>query len=169
MVLDPIPQSLPVHFFGSRPQPPTSHCTTQHSRSLRICTILCLYVYTDIYIKLYLYVSVHTPHEKLHGVRRVSNPATREDLAARTWGVFQKAVSICFGAHIQNASRHSRMCSVECLWMCSVKRVSWMCLQNAFRHSRTCSVTHVHAWYPFLVSNKQNTDVHICYDICIFR
>ena len=26
MVLDPIPQSLPVHFFGSRPQPPTSHC-----------------------------------------------------------------------------------------------------------------------------------------------
>jgi len=25
MVLDPIPQPLPVHFFGSRPQPPTSH------------------------------------------------------------------------------------------------------------------------------------------------
>ena len=25
MVLDPIPQTLPVHFFGSRPQPPTSH------------------------------------------------------------------------------------------------------------------------------------------------
>jgi len=24
MVLHPIPQSLPVHFFGSRPQPPTS-------------------------------------------------------------------------------------------------------------------------------------------------
>ena len=24
MVLDPIPQSFPVHFFGSRPQPPTS-------------------------------------------------------------------------------------------------------------------------------------------------
>ena len=26
MVLDPIPQPLPVHFFGSRPQPPTSLC-----------------------------------------------------------------------------------------------------------------------------------------------
>jgi len=25
MVLDPNPQSLPVHFIGSRPQPPTSH------------------------------------------------------------------------------------------------------------------------------------------------
>ena len=29
MVLDPIPQSLPVHFFGSRPQPPTSHSQEQ--------------------------------------------------------------------------------------------------------------------------------------------
>jgi len=28
MVLDPIPQSLPVHFFGSRPQPPTSPKST---------------------------------------------------------------------------------------------------------------------------------------------
>jgi len=27
MVLDPIPQSLPVHFCGSRPQPPTSRHT----------------------------------------------------------------------------------------------------------------------------------------------
>ena len=26
MVLDPLPQTLPVHFFGSRPQPPTSPC-----------------------------------------------------------------------------------------------------------------------------------------------
>ena len=30
MVLDPIPQSLPVHFFGSRPQPPTSLGTRIH-------------------------------------------------------------------------------------------------------------------------------------------
>ena len=29
MVLDPIPQPLPVHFFGSRPQPPTSPCERQ--------------------------------------------------------------------------------------------------------------------------------------------
>jgi len=27
-------------------------------------------------------------HEKLLGITWVSNPATREDLAARTWGVF---------------------------------------------------------------------------------
>jgi len=34
------------------------------------------------------YLRSSTPHETLHGVRRVSNPATRKDLAARTWGVF---------------------------------------------------------------------------------
>jgi len=28
------------------------------------------------------------PHETLLGTQRVSNPATRRDLAARTWGVF---------------------------------------------------------------------------------
>jgi len=28
------------------------------------------------------------PHEKLLGITRVSNPATRKDLASRTWGVF---------------------------------------------------------------------------------
>ena len=33
MVPDPIPQSLPVHFFGSRPQPPTSHYQQNQSVS----------------------------------------------------------------------------------------------------------------------------------------
>jgi len=37
MVLDPIPQSLPVDFFWSRPQPPTSH--VYHGRS-RECSRL---------------------------------------------------------------------------------------------------------------------------------
>ena len=41
MVLDPIPQSLPVHFFGSRPQPPTSRiqssprCSGEHLDMLK--------------------------------------------------------------------------------------------------------------------------------------
>jgi len=39
MVLDPIPQSLPVHFFGSRPQPPTSHPPSPCShRCLRVAS-----------------------------------------------------------------------------------------------------------------------------------
>jgi len=35
MVLDPIPQPLPVYFFGSRPQPPTS---PPHSILIRVWT-----------------------------------------------------------------------------------------------------------------------------------
>jgi len=47
MVLDPIPQSLSVHFFGSRPQPPTSlyiiiHDDEKHLEST--CMILSLWV-----------------------------------------------------------------------------------------------------------------------------
>jgi len=34
MVLDPIPQPLPVHFFGSRPQPPTSLPTSCYQPSI---------------------------------------------------------------------------------------------------------------------------------------
>ena len=37
MVLDPIPQSLPVHFFGSRPQPPTSLKSPTKHRIDRYC------------------------------------------------------------------------------------------------------------------------------------
>jgi len=36
MVLDPIPQPLPVHFFGSRPQPPTSPRIARIDRIARI-------------------------------------------------------------------------------------------------------------------------------------
>jgi len=44
MVLDPIPQSLPVHFFGSRPQPPTSRFGTYcHICYQYIYDICCIY------------------------------------------------------------------------------------------------------------------------------
>ena len=53
MALDPIPQSLPVHFFGSRPQPPTSpivyecvsmyECVGVHECG-GVCTSVCVCV-----------------------------------------------------------------------------------------------------------------------------
>ena len=43
MVLDPIPQSLPVQFFGSRPQPPTSPLRSD----VDLCT--CIYKQDAIY------------------------------------------------------------------------------------------------------------------------
>ena len=52
MVIDFIPQSLPVHFFGSRPQPPTSLIHTDIDMQIHeyICTDLYLYIYIYIYI-----------------------------------------------------------------------------------------------------------------------
>jgi len=47
MVLDPIPQSLPVHFFGSRPQPPTSRWRGLTSTSKKLvvqCVIGLIYL-----------------------------------------------------------------------------------------------------------------------------
>jgi len=45
MVLDPIPQSLPVHFFGSRPQPPTSpHTCVLSHECVRACCQICVRV-----------------------------------------------------------------------------------------------------------------------------
>jgi len=41
MVLDPIPQSLPVHFFGSRPQPPTSPKSPWTGANMHIRVYLC--------------------------------------------------------------------------------------------------------------------------------
>ena len=56
MVLDPIPQSLPVHFFGSRPQPPTSpYLYTCVERSSR-------HVYRDPQEKS-IYVLIYDPQE----------------------------------------------------------------------------------------------------------
>ena len=42
-------------------------------------------------------------HDKFHGIRRVSNPATRQDLAARTWGVFwyQSKIPVLFEIMVQ--------------------------------------------------------------------
>ena len=48
MVLDPIPQSLPVHFFGSRPQPPTSHVVRTHALHISVCiytSLQCIRIY----------------------------------------------------------------------------------------------------------------------------
>jgi len=51
MVLDPIPQCLPVQIFGSRPQPPTSHY-------VHICDYVCIceYVYTYDYVCICIFI-----------------------------------------------------------------------------------------------------------------
>ena len=95
MVLDPIPQSLPVHFFGSRPQPPTSprdvcrgikHSDSDYDEaelSLQIHTqksITRAYIHTNIHTYKYIhktnYTCIHT-YKHTHIQRLQSTQADR--------------------------------------------------------------------------------------------
>ena len=61
MVLDPIPQSLPAHFFGSRPQPPTSQerCASTSAGY----TIAHLYIHTRTQnTSLYMHTHIQLVH-----------------------------------------------------------------------------------------------------------
>jgi len=84
MVLDPIPQILPVHFFGSRPQPPTSRRESRilsrprENRVLQCVAVCCsenllcqmtrvkwgegrlhMYIYLCIFIYRYVYMFIY--------------------------------------------------------------------------------------------------------------
>jgi len=65
MVLDPIPQSLPVHFFGSRPQPPTSHgvCREDAYRESFMCVAWLMCVCT---MTLYMCTMTHSHQGSRH-------------------------------------------------------------------------------------------------------
>ena len=68
MVLDPIPQPLPVHFFGSRPQPPTSRAWRR---------ALIWGAFTPCRHSFSPYKYPHTPHIFLHPTSHVqANVAT---------------------------------------------------------------------------------------------
>ena len=65
MVLDPIPQSLPVHFFGSRPR--YAHIDMHahdmyaaHSDNHPGDVYIYMYIYICIYTYMYICISQHT-------------------------------------------------------------------------------------------------------------
>ena len=61
MVFDPIPQSLPVHFFVSRPQPPTSHVSiSRHSVEWRLTNIN----WCSVFIQVQVFFCIHGWHER---------------------------------------------------------------------------------------------------------
>ena len=71
MVLDPIPQSLPIHFFGSRPQPPTSP-------------------YTHTHISVHLYI--HATHTHC--------PLTHTRVNVCEWYIYMRVYSECIYTHM---------------------------------------------------------------------
>jgi len=110
MVLDPIPQPLPVHFFGSRPQPPTSPYYGSSATSLiwdwrcSVCDVSCSCVYCGFELFKLLFSTLRsrswcqlTTHIGQDG------RDTRTDGAATQWGI----------------SRNSRQRSLTKLYSCS--------------------------------------------------
>jgi len=77
MVLDPIPQSLPVHFFGSRPQPPTSLSTyLPVSLSLRPLSVaLSTYLLVSLSLGLFDFLSLRPLSVALSTYLSVSPPS----------------------------------------------------------------------------------------------
>ena len=55
--------------------------------SFTLCICLCVFVRVCLSVSTLGETQLVRPHEKLPGITWVSNPATRKDLAARTWGV----------------------------------------------------------------------------------
>jgi len=84
MVLDPIPQSLPVHFFGSRPQLPTSLAT---------CNKLLSKIYR------YVHIFKHDTHIHTH-TNTVSHAHTHPCSRAHTHTSMQSQA----GAHALSAN-----------------------------------------------------------------
>ena len=78
MVLDPIPQSLPVHFCGSRPQAPTSH---QDEQATTYCNIL-------------QHTTFHTPPKELKMWLRRNSGKTLQHTATHC-NVLQHFAPLC--------------------------------------------------------------------------
>ena len=84
MVLDPIPQSLPIHFFGSRPQPPTSRSEHTNSISqelqwapqntLYLCVLQCVAVCCSGLPNTFLKRSEHTLYTSGAAVGSLKHP-----------------------------------------------------------------------------------------------
>jgi len=83
MVLHPIPQCLPVHIFGSRPQPPTSH-NMEHSTDWNMFSrfIYKSLINQDVFYKRYpktrlLSMYVHNEYPKTRGLHALLHTNTQ--------------------------------------------------------------------------------------------
>jgi len=69
MVLDPIPQPLPVHFFGSRPQPLTSlDMCAFYLRDMHMCDSV-TYKKRQVYIRKETYIHEKRPTTEIYLLR----------------------------------------------------------------------------------------------------
>ena len=149
MVLDPILQPLPVHFFGSRPQPPTSplHVSRSHTMSPVSCKIQ-IYLYNT-----FLEINCHLSTTLLHW-RQVQIPAPHNKKSIPD--TFHKVYNVTFveTVHIQCHFCGNRWHTMSLLWK--------PCKYNVYT---------VHVQRHFCEYLSQDIQCHFCEDVykqCVY-
>ena len=91
MVLDPIPQPLHVHFFGSRPQPPTSRVEVLFNNIVCIRVYPCVSASFHINRSLFIYVGLFSQNVRIHTCYK------KEMIFSNSlWMIFNNSVCMIF-------------------------------------------------------------------------
>jgi len=100
-------------------------------------------VYVE-YIYMYVWSYMYIPHQNLLGTKRVSNPATRKDLAAMMWGVFW----------------YTSICPFSSKLMVQIKQKSGHGVENLPPKSFWCAYSRYLCFFPFF--GVVNPPSYIC-------
>jgi len=163
MVLDPISQSLPVHFFGSRPQPPTSPCVFLTKVRRHAPTHMCVVVTTTKKKKVRVYVFVKTVTKMCTHTHVCLHDKSYKDKCgcmcmwkqSPTHPHTHTHVCLCDKSH-NDKHPHTRVCVSHtrvCVWL--NKSQSHVCLMSLWQQSLRHTPTHT---CVFMTKKKSHKD-----------
>ena len=149
MVLDPIPQSLPVHFFGSRPQPPTSR-VAQYSCAFSWVIIHFLEYLTHMLAVIHLdvFASVFSTHVCIAQVYIHMCLVQYLNICPCVWrhSSSVRVTRLMWGWERVLWYMFCGMCSVEWSWRAVYTHEYWAIHTWILTSSRTCSVECSSCW-----------------------
>jgi len=117
MVLDPIPQSLPVRFFGSRPQPPTSRQRSALSR-FAIVNLAASYVSLLQNIVSFIGLSpVATHNTYLSSIEICHSESSRELLYATVIRIFDEVLQPSLPAALAEILKSQLVAKLTVGWL----------------------------------------------------